>query len=75
MPYFSDIDAIVKMNPEKNVGRPLLDLDFLFVKYLPHKSNIWGIEFDTTKQVWKHYIVSWDALLSVLLIQLMLAYC
>ena len=31
-PYFSDIYALVEMNPEKNFGRPLLELEFSFVK-------------------------------------------
>ena len=29
---FSDIYALVEMNPEKNFGRPLLELEFAFVK-------------------------------------------
>ena len=57
-PEFSDIDALVNMNPEKHFGRTLLELDFFFVKELPHKSKMWGIEFDTTKQFWKERIVS-----------------
>ena len=43
VPNFSDIDALVKINPEKNVVRPLLVISFAFVKYMPHKANIWGI--------------------------------
>ena len=58
VPNFSEIDALVKMNPEKNVVQTLLVIPFAFVKYMPHKKNIWGIYFDTTKQVWKHQIMS-----------------
>ena len=43
VPNFSDIDALVKINPEKNVVRPLLVISFAFVKYMPRKANIWGI--------------------------------
>ena len=75
VPNFSEIDALVKMNPEKNVVQTLLVIPFAFVKYMPHKKNIWGIYFDTTKQVWKHQIMSWAALLSVLPIQLLRAFC
>ena len=72
---FSDIYALVKMNPEKNIVQPLLVISFAFVKYMPHKANIWGIKFDTAKQVWKHRIVSWTALLSVFLIRPLHACC
>ena len=57
-PDLSDIDALVKMNPEKNVVRHLLELEFEFSKDMPRQANIRGIDFDTTKQVWKHPIVS-----------------
>ena len=56
-PDFSDIDALVKMNPENNFGQILLEIDFSFFKELPHKAKIRGIKFDTTNQVWKHHIV------------------
>ena len=57
-PDFSDIDTLVKMESKNNVDQPLLEIDFDFVKYMPHEANIWGIKFDTAKQVWKHRIVS-----------------
>lgn len=57
-PDFSDINVLVKRNPEKNIGRLLLELEFEFVRELPYKAKICGIEFDTKKQVWRHQIVS-----------------
>ena len=42
-PDLSDIYVLVNMNTEKNVGRPLLELDFEFFKEVNHKEKIRGI--------------------------------
>lgn len=34
----------------------MLELEFCFVKEVPHKATVWGVEVETTKQIWKHKI-------------------